>query len=413
MRLFSILAALAVVAGIYVFVFERERFLAALPEDVSDSREQDAAAGAATADTTDEKQPGVGVVALRSEARMIDSAVVLRGQTEADREVELRAETSGQVVSDPLRKGAFVEQGQLLCELDPGTRDAALAEAQAQLAAARAQVPEAKARVEEARSRLEEARINDNAASKLSEDGFASQTRVAATRAAVRSAEAAVEAARTGLEASQAQIQSASAAVATAQKEIDRLTITAPFGGTLESDTSELGSLLQPGDLCATVIQLDPIMLVGFVPETEVSRVEVGARATAELASGGEIEGDVIFLSRAADETTRTFRVEIEVPNPDLTLRDGQTAEITITAEGTMAHLLPQSALTLNDEGALGVRVVTDENTASFVHVTLLRDTPTGAWVGGLAEMADVIVIGQEYVTDGVRVDATYRELGQ
>lgn len=413
MRLFSILAALAVVAGIYVFVFERERFLAALPEDVSDSREQDAAAGAATADTTDEKQPGVGVVALRSEARMIDSAVVLRGQTEADREVELRAETSGQVVSDPLRKGAFVEQGQLLCELDPGTRDAALAEAQAQLAAARAQVPEAKARVEEARSRLEEARINDNAASKLSEDGFASQTRVAATRAAVRSAEAAVEAARTGLEASQAQIQSASAAVATAQKEIDRLTITAPFGGTLESDTSELGSLLQPGDLCATVIQLDPIMLVGFVPETEVSRVEVGARATAELASGGEIEGDVIFLSRAADETTRTFRVEIEVPNPDLTLRDGQTAEITITAEGTMAHLLPQSALTLNDEGALGVRVVTDENTASFVHVTLLRDTPTGAWVGGLAETADVIVIGQEYVTDGVRVDATYRELGQ
>ncbi|WP_320179729.1 efflux RND transporter periplasmic adaptor subunit [Roseovarius pacificus] len=411
MRLFPILAAILVSILIYVFVFERDRLTGASPEPADTQSET--AQAQSSEDTDDETGKPVGVVAVQSTARTIDSAVILRGQTEAFRQVELRAETSGQVVSDPLRKGAFVEIGQPLCQLDPGTRESALAEAKSRLSAARASIPEARARVEEAQSRLEEARINDNAATRLSEEGFASQTRAASTKAALRSAEATVEAARTGLETARAQIDSAQAGVDAAEKEIERLTISAPFSGLLESDTAELGSLLQPGALCATVIQLDPIQLVGFVPETEVDRVEIGAVAGARLASGGEIQGKVTFLSRQADQTTRTFRVEIQVPNPDLTLRDGQTAEIVISADGAKAHLLPQSALTLNDEGTLGVRLVGEDDLAVFAPVTLLRDTPNGVWLSGLPEQADVIVIGQEYVTDGVHVVPSYQELGQ
>ncbi|MDW3116801.1 MAG: efflux RND transporter periplasmic adaptor subunit [Roseovarius pacificus] len=411
MRLFPILAAILVSILIYVFVFERDRLTGASPEPADTQSET--AQAQSSEDTDDETGKPVGVVAVQSTARTIDSAVILRGQTEAFRQVELRAETSGQVVSDPLRKGAFVELGQPLCQLDPGTRESALAEAKSRLSAARASIPEARARVEEAQSRLEEARINDNAATRLSEEGFASQTRAASTKAALRSAEATVEAARTGLETARAQIDSAQAGVDAAEKEIERLTISAPFSGLLESDTAELGSLLQPGALCATVIQLDPIQLVGFVPETEVDRVEIGAVAGARLASGGEIQGKVTFLSRQADQTTRTFRVEIQVPNPDLTLRDGQTAEIVISADGAKAHLLPQSALTLNDEGTLGVRLVGEDDLAVFAPVTLLRDTPNGVWLSGLPEQADVIVIGQEYVTDGVHVVPSYQELGQ
>ena len=411
MRLFPILAAILVSILIYVFVFERDRLTGASPEPADTQSET--AQAQSSEDTDDETGKPVGVVAVQSTARTIDSAVILRGQTEAFRQVELRAETSGQVVSDPLRKGAFVERGQPLCQLDPGTRESALAEAKSRLSAARASIPEARARVEEAQSRLEEARINDNAATRLSEEGFASQTRAASTKAALRSAEATVEAARTGLETARAQIDSAQAGVDAAEKEIERLTISAPFSGLLESDTAELGSLLQPGALCATVIQLDPIQLVGFVPEIEVDRVEIGAVAGARLASGGDIQGKVTFLSRQADQTTRTFRVEIQVPNPDLTLRDGQTAEIVISADGAKAHLLPQSALTLNDEGTLGVRLVGEDDLAVFAPVTLLRDTPNGVWLSGLPEQADVIIIGQEYVTDGVHVVPSYQELGQ
>ncbi|HCI07289.1 MAG TPA: efflux RND transporter periplasmic adaptor subunit, partial [Sulfitobacter sp.] len=209
-------------------------------------------------------------------------------------------------------------------------------------------------------------------------------------------------------------IESAMAGIAAAEKELSRLEITAPFKGLLEAKTAELGSLLQPGSLCATIIQLDPIKLVAFVPETEVNRIEMGAPAGGRLAAGGdEIRGAVTFLGHAADPTTRTFRVEIEVPNPDLTIRDGQTAEILIGARGTTAHLLPQSALTLNNDGALGLRVIDAEGVVSFQTVQLLRDTVDGVWLTGLPEKLDVIVVGQEYVTAGVKVDPTFRELDQ
>uniref|UniRef100_UPI003B525288 efflux RND transporter periplasmic adaptor subunit n=1 Tax=Roseovarius indicus TaxID=540747 RepID=UPI003B525288 len=446
MRLFPILAAILVIAAIYAFVFERDRVLALLPQpDATEEAVADEAPAPAedkgAGDDAAAGEPAVSVVAVHSKARPIDRAVVVRGQTEADRQVELRAETTGQVVSEPLRKGSFVDEGEVLCELDPGTRESVLAEAQARLAEAQARVPEAQAkkpeaearveeadaRLTEAESRLAEAEINANAASRLSEDGYASQTRVAATEAAVRGAEAGIVSARAGLraaesgldtvaanvEAAKAGVQSAQAAVASAKREIERLTISAPFSGLLESDSAERGSLLQPGSLCATVIRLDPMMLVGYVPETAVSRVEMGATARAELASGETVEGEVVFISRAADETTRTFRVDIQVPNPELNLRDGQTAEIEIAAEGTNAHLLPTSAMTLNDEGTLGVRTVGEDKIVSFVPVSLLRDTPNGAWLAGLPAEADVIVIGQEYVTDGVEVAPVFREVGQ
>jgi multidrug efflux system membrane fusion protein len=425
MRLIPALTALIVSAVLYLAVFERERLIAfALGDAAAEAGEPAPETASATAAPDAPDEQVIGVVALHSEAREIDSAVVLRGETQALRQVEVRAETQARVVSEPLRKGQFVETGDVLCRLDPGTREAALDETRARLLEARARLPEAmarqseaRARVEEANARLEQATIDDNAAAKLSEGGFASESRVATARAAVRSAEAQIEAAKSGLETAKAGIEAArtgisaaAAAVAAAETEIDRLTIAAPFAGLLETDTAELGSLLQPGALCATVIQLDPVKLIGYVPEADVGRVETGAMAGARLAGGGEVQGRVTFVGRSADPQTRTFLVEIEVPNPDLAVRDGQTAEILIAADGAMAHRLPQSALTLNNEGRLGVRLVGDGDRVLFSPVRLLRDNVDGVWVAGLPDTADVIVVGQDFVTEGVKVAPTWRE---
>jgi len=437
MRIVSIVLALLVAAGLYLWVIERDSTKAFIAAQTASSDEgapqgdtdTDVAEAASQPSETDAVADGaIKVLARKSVAREIDSAVILRGQTEAAREVEARSETTSTVTSPPLRKGAFVEEGQLLCSLDPGTRDSTLAEMRARVAEAisrkveaESRVPEAESRVAEAVARLEEARVNENAASRLSEGGFASETRVKNAQASFAAAEAALEAARSGvtaakagLQSADATIQSASAAVASAEKELSRLEVRAPFAGLLESDTAELGSLLQPGSLCATVIQLDPIKLVAFVPETEVNRVSLGAMAQARLAAGNEeVAGKVTFLSRAADETTRTFRVEIEVPNPELTIRDGQTAEIAISAAGERAHLLPPSALTLSEDGTIGLRTVSDEGVVGFVPVNVLRDTARGVWLTGLPDVLNVIVVGQEFVTAGVTVAATYQEQTQ
>ena len=388
MRLVSILSALAVVVLLYMLVLERPQLRDFAAGDVSAlgrTAAADIVRGAFGAEAVDPagtladapddllsppaaSERTVAVVSQLSQARPIDRAVVVRGRTQASRQVEVRAETSGRVISEPLRSGATVAEGDELCRIDPANRPAQLAEV---------------------RARLTEAELNARAAERLSEGGFASELRAAGAAAS---------------------LESAAAAVSAAEEEIARLVMRAPFAGILETDTAELGSLLQPGALCATVIQLDPIRLVGFVPETDVDRIEVGAPAGGRLSSGREVLGQVTFLARAADPATRTFRVEITLAARGAPIRDGQTAEIGIQATGTDAHLVPGSALTLNDDGRLGLRLVDADSRAAFVAVEVVRDTDSGIWVTGLPEEAELIVVGQEFVRDGVRVTATRRD---
>lgn len=360
MRLVSILSALVVGLLLYAFVMERDllRALAgAEPETQSEAAATDEAAA-------EDKSEITTVVAERSEERALESGIVMRGRTEASRRVEVRSETTGLVISEPLRRGAMVEPGALLCALDPGSRPAQLAEAEA---------------------RLLEARANERASAGLAERGFGAETTAIANRAALHAAEALVDLAR---------------------REIERLEIHAPFRGLLESDTAELGSLLQPGSDCATVLAMDPIKLIGYVPETQVSRVALGARASARLLSGDRLMAQVTFVARSADPDTRTFRVEATAPNPDLAVRDGLTAEILVEIEGARGHLVPQSALTLDDDGRIGVRSVVDGR-AQFMPVTVIRDAADGVWVDGLPKSLDLIVVGQDFVIDDEPVEVT------
>jgi multidrug efflux system membrane fusion protein len=363
MRVISLFSTVVITASLYLLVMERDALIAFASNTApgAEAAATDAAIGA------NDSPPGIPVVVQRSTAQSVENAVLVRGRTEAARQVQVRAETSGLVISEPMRRGAFVNAGEPLCELAPGPRGAALREAQARLA---------------------EAEINFNAASQLSEGGFGSQTRTASAQAALQGAQAGVEA---------------------TEQELSRLILLAPFDGLLESDTAELGALLQPGGLCATLIQLDPMKLVAFVPETEVDRVEIGAIASARLSTGREVMGRVSFLSRSADPATRTFRVEVLVDNADLSIRDGQSAELLIVATGVSGHLLPGSALTLNDTGVLGLRTVDATQHVVFAPVSVIRDTLDGIWVTGLDDNVDVIVVGQEFVIEGVAVDVTYR----
>ncbi len=358
MRFFPLVTALTVTFVMYLLVMERDALLGFAGVIAAETEEVAA----------EPEPPRVRVVGMRSTAESVPGSIVLRGRTEAMRKVEVRSETSGLVISDPIRRGASVSAGAPLCEVAPGVRKAALDEAQARLA---------------------EAEINLRAAEGLSEGGFASETRVANARAARLSAQAAVD---------------------RAVEEVARLVMHAPFDGLLESDTAELGTLLQPGALCATLIQMDPIKLVGFATEAQVDQLELGAPAGARLASGREVMGTVSFVARSADPQTRTFRVDVSIPNPDGRIRDGQSADILISSQAQEGHLIPGSALTLNDAGELGLRLVDDEGLVSFAPARILRDTDEGMWLAGLPDEIGAIIIGQEFTREGAHVDVTWRE---
>ena len=330
-----------------------------------DTTEQAAEIVQETVGVTEPLAPAaVAVVVLESEAQQTRATLTLRGRTEASRRVEVPAQTTGLVVSEPLRRGTEVEAGQLLCRLNPGVRAAQLAEAEAALAEAEAEAA---------------------AARQLNDKGFT---------------------ANTTLRTRQAQLEAAQAQLDQVEWDIQNLEIFAPFDGVLETDTAELGALMSPGTYCGTVIDLSKIKVTGFVSEQEVDLLSVGQKASARMINGIEATGEITFLSRSADQETRTYAVEATLPNPEGRLRDGMTAELRIELPSETAHLIPQTALTLDDNGRVGVRTA-ENGIARFHPVKLLRDEPGGFWVSGLPDRADVIIAGQEFVRDGRQVVAT------
>jgi multidrug efflux system membrane fusion protein len=328
---------------------------------------EDATVAVVTIATTgagaEQNQP-VPVMVLESQAQPTVNVLTVRGRTVAIRNVSVPAETAGLVISQPLRKGTTVAARDVLCRLDPGARAAQLLEAEAGLA---------------------EARVEAEAATTLSQKGFASET----TRVA-----------------RQAQLEAAQAQVNLVKLDIARLVIHAPFDGILETDTAEIGSRLGLGDTCATVIDLSSVKVEGYVSEREVDKIEPGQSATARLINERTIPGTISFISRVSDPETRTYLVEVTLPNQDGRIRDGMTAELRIDLPAEVAHLIPQTALTLDDAGRLGVRLAI-EGKARFVEIQIIRDAIDGAWITGLPDRASVIVVGQEFVRDGRAIAPT------
>jgi multidrug efflux system membrane fusion protein len=290
--------------------------------------------------------------------------LVLRGRTEAVREVSVRAETGGRVVEAPAVEGTRVAEGDLLCRLDVDARQAAL---------------------DQARADLRSAQQEYEGAVSLGDRGFRSTNSIAAL-------EAARDGARARLEA--------------AQQELANIYIRAPFDGWFDRREAEIGDFLAPGGVCGVVLQLDPLLAVAQVAERDVGSLDTGMAGTARLITG-EVESGVIRrIARQADSATRTFRTELEIPNPDGGLRSGVTAEIVIPLAARPAHLVPTTVLALNEEGEIGVRIIDGDERVRFVQVDWLSDESGGSWVSGLPDPARVIVQGQDFVEDGATVES-------
>jgi len=301
-------------------------------------------------------------------ARPVQRDIVIRGRTEPARAVEVRAETSGIVTELPVEKGEHVAKDDLLCGLSVDARDAMLDEASAM---------------------REQAWLQYDASRKLAAKGNRSETQAAADKAAY---------------------DAAVAQVRRMEVELSHTNIIAPFDGILDDRFVEIGDFLAVGQPCATVVDLDPLLVVGQVSERDVSKVRMGSQGNARLVSGDLIEGVVRFIAKTADAETRTFRVELAVPNPDNALRAGITAEIVVATEAVPAHLMSPAFLILNNSGVIGVRLVDSDGTARFQAVTILEDSNEGVWVSGLPPKATVITVGQEFVRDGQNVTVTLED---
>jgi multidrug efflux system membrane fusion protein len=304
--------------------------------------------------------------------------VALRGATAAKASVLAVAKTSDTVVSVAVREGQIVQAGDLLCTLDNGTRQASVNQA-------RAGVAQADAVLLKARNALKtnEALRAKDLVSANSSEAFAAD---------VSSAEAGHEAATVALE--------------NALVELSHTEIRATVPGAIQRPLAKAGDMLPMGGTCAAIVQLDPMVFVGAVPQSRIDLAKLGLEAEIRTINGAVAQGTVTYIAVSSDPATRSFAVEIEFANPGGRIKDGLTAEATVNLGTIPAHLLPQSIMTLDSGGDLGVQSVEDGRVV-FHKITIIQDTRDGVWVSGLPAQTDIIILGQEYVAAGQLVDAT------
>lgn len=311
------------------------------------------------------EQKPFGVRVIESRATSHRAVLQLTGRTAADRRVTVRAEAEGRVVelsvdeTDAVAKGAEIS---------------------------RVATDDRYARLKEAKALVAQRMIESKAADKLASKGFQSETKRAAAAAALSAAKAQLE---------------------RIQIEIGKTVTKAPFDAIVQDKQVEIGDYVKVGDPLAILVDLDPIVVEIHVSEREISAVQEGAVAEIVLIGGETVPGVVARIAPAANENTRTFPVEIEVPNPDGSVRDGLTTTVRLPLRETRAHRLSPALLTLDEEGRVGVKTVDETETIVFHPITVVEDAADGMWVAGLPNTARIVAVGQEYVKAGTRVSAT------
>lgn len=308
------------------------------------------------------EKPLVNVRIAELEAIERPLSIIVTGRTNAIKDAEIKAETSGSVIARPARKGNFVKKGTVLLELAMNDR---------------------MERLEDAKAQVGSAEISYNASKDLQRKQFESQVRLAQSNAELAKAEA---------------------ALAEIKLDIARTKIRAPIDGYIETLLPGPGDYVEAGEEVAMVVDLDPIRVIANVTEMDVGHLKVDDLAAVRLPNGLEVGGTIHYISRVANESTRTFRVDVWIDNPEAAIPAGLTASVKLEAGAQRAHKIPSSAMTLSDKGALGVRIVDDANVVLFVPVAMLDDTPDGTWVSGLPSTVRLITVGQEFVVDGQTV---------
>jgi multidrug efflux system membrane fusion protein len=286
----------------------------------------------------------------------------LYGRTEANRQVSVKAKTAGVIIAAPTPEGTTVGKGQILCQQDVDARQA---------------------RVDQARAQLASAEFDLRSTRILVDKGYRSEIQLANL---------------------QAQLDGAKAAVKSAEIELENVNIRAPFKGMYERQIAEAGDYLAPGQPCGLLLELDPLIVAADLSESQLETVKEGVLADIELATGERLSGKVTLIESQANNMTRTFRTEITLPNPKMALRAGITATVTLEAGTVMAHNIPGRIMTLDENGQVGVRYLTDDNRVKFALTQTIDENPSGLWVTGLPDEVRIITQGQDFVSVGTQV---------
>ncbi|MBS7538237.1 efflux RND transporter periplasmic adaptor subunit [Ancylobacter lacus] len=339
-------------------------------------------------------RPEVGVVTVHPQSVAITAE--MPGRTTASLVADVRPQVGGIITSRLFEEGSEVKAGDALYQIDPASYQASHDSAAASLAKAQAAVPSAQAKVERYQGL-----IKQNAVSKQDYDD------------AVAS-----------LDQARADVASAKASLDTATINLAYTRITAPIGGRIDKSSLTPGALVTASqDTALTTIRtLDPINvdvtqsstnLLNLRQAIREGRIKVageGVKVRLKLDNGTlyPLPGTLEFSSSYVDQTTGTYGVRAQFPNPDRLLLPGMYVRA-IIEEGVSpdSFLVPQRGVTRNTKGEPVALVVNADSKVEQRVLTVSRSVGNNWLVDtGIHDGDRVVVEGSQFVRPGQDVTA-------
>ena len=336
----------------------------------------------------------------------LSSTLTVAGEFQPYQEVDLHAKVAGYIRRINVDIGDRIKNGEVLAVLE-------VPELNAQVAASKAQIQHSQAEIARAQSEITFAEADYGAVHaayiRLAEaakrrPGLIAEQELDDARAKDQDAVAKINVAKSALEATQGQLAVSKAENQRVQSLEDYSIVTAPFTGVVTMRYADVGSLIQAGTASNTqsmpvvrVAQSDLLRLRMPVPEEDVPFIHFGSEIQIRVkATGKTFTGRVIRFTRELNTSTRTMLVEVDVPNPDLTLASGMYAETTIVLQQRNAVLLVPASAVVRQDGHPFVLVVDHENKVVKASAGVgIEGADRVEITSGLAEGQSVIVSGQ------------------
>lgn len=304
----------------------------------------------------------------RYHAENVTPELVIHGETAPNRRVALTSELSGKVIAIKAREGDYVKKGQIIVEIDPQDKPQKLLQAKAL---------------------VKQRSLEHQANKSLINKGLQNETRLAQ---------------------SESQLAAANAQVKLLEVQMAATHIRAPFAGILEERKVELGTYLKSGNPIISVLDYNPFIIKADAAEKDLLQIKANTQATGRTLDNVIHKGRIRYVSSQANTGSRTFSVELEIPNPSERQADGVTADILVPLTRTHAIFVTPALLSLNDKGVLGAKYVAPDNQVVFGPVALVKAESNGVWISGLPNPVDLIVVGQSFVSPGEKVQPVFKE---
>ena len=341
----------------------------------------EAPAGPEANGTSDASVRRIKVEVLKLAPRNFVEEVELVGETEAERDAVLSAQSSGTLKS-LLPLGTRVKAGQTVAQIDTGVIAASVRQAQAALEAARASDALARETFDRQKPLREQQII-----SALEFEQILAQRNQA-----------------------RAQLAQADAALSQAREQLANTRVVAPFDSIVEAHFSEVGEQVALGTQVARVTDNRVMKVQAGVPERYAADIVVGAPVRVRFDGYGfkERESKLSFVGGTIDRSSRTFRVEARLDNSDGRLKPDMVTRISLRRRAYEGALVVPIAAVIRDEEGAKLFIVEGEG---FDATAQSRPVELGPSSGGEVAVQSgiragdrVIVSGQQNLTRGDHV---------